>query len=74
MSAKQWIQLMKLIMLVGVLFILVGVGLYLFTDLSHQGLAGMQTIVLTLGFGVLLLIPSKLFLTLLLMGAGKPKK
>lgn len=71
MTVKKWKWLMNLIMLAGVLFVLAGVGLYLFTDLAYQGVAGMQKIALTIGAGLLLLIPSKLFLTILLMGVCK---
>lgn len=70
MTVKQWKLTMNLIMLTGVLFVLAGVGLYLFTNLANQGVAGMQKIALTIGAGLVLLIPSKLFLTLLLMGMG----
>lgn len=74
MSVRHWKLMMNLIMLVGVLFVLAGVGLYLFTDLSTQGVGGMQKIALTIGAGLLLLIPSKLFLTILLMGVVSEKK
>lgn len=70
MTVKQWKLTMNLIMLTGVLFVLAGVGLYMFTDLANQGVGGMQKIALTIGAGLVLLIPSKLFLTLLLMGMG----
>lgn len=75
MSVKQWKLLMNLIMLAGLLLVLAGIGLYLLTDLSIKGVSGMQTIALTIGAGLVLLIPSKLFLTILLMGmASEPKK
>jgi len=70
MTAKQWKLTMNLIMLLGLLLVLTGIGLYAFTDLSNQGIAGVQKIALTIGAGLLLLIPSKLFLTLLLMAAA----
>ena len=74
MSLQQWKFLLSLLMVTGIMLLLLGTGLYLFSDLAHQGVIGMQVIALTIGAGLLLLIPSKLFLTLLLMGTmDKPK-
>lgn len=67
MTIQQWKRLMTALMWLGVLFILAGVSLILFTELRTQGVAGVRTIALTIGAGLVLLIPSKLFITLLLM-------
>lgn len=68
MTLSTWKTLMYLLMAVGAALLLTAAGLYLFTDLATEhGVAGVYTIVLVAGAGLLLLLPSKLFLTLLLM-------
>ena len=55
------------IMIVGLLLVLAGVAVVVLTDKINQGVAGVRFIALLIGAGLLLLIPSKIFITLLLM-------
>lgn len=72
LSAQQWKRLMNGIMLVGLSLVIAGVSIALFTDQVNQGLSGIRLIALLIGAGLFLLIPSKIFITLLLM-MGKEK-
>ncbi|GGA65033.1 hypothetical protein GCM10011369_03070 [Neiella marina] len=67
MSFNQWKRLLMVAMWFGIALIVVGVGLIAFTDLRTDGVGGVRVIALTIGAGLLLLIPSKLVITLLLM-------
>jgi len=51
-------------MIIGILFVIAGVGLAMFTDLTYSmGSNGVLMIALIIGFGLVLLIPSKVYLT-----------
>ncbi|MBW8189865.1 hypothetical protein K0504_02360 [Neiella marina] len=67
MTIAHWKRLMAVLMWCGLAFILVGISLIIFTDLRTEGVHGVRIIALIIGAGLLLLIPSKLFITLLLM-------
>lgn len=61
-------KLMYAIMIIGGLLIISGVGMILFTDLYiSQGVHGVSIIAGTIGAGLLLLIPAKIFLAIILM-------
>lgn len=75
LSTQQWKQLMNVIMLAGIALVLAGIATALFTNKVNEGVAGIRLIALLIGAGLLLLIPSKVFITLLLMmGKDKPQK
>ncbi|WP_354624394.1 hypothetical protein [Psychromonas sp. MME2] len=55
-------------MVTGIMLVIVGVSLATFTDLTvSMGTDGVLMIGLIIGLGLLLLIPSKIYLTLLLL-------
>jgi hypothetical protein len=54
-------------MFCGISMVIAGVAIFAFTDLNTEGVAGIRNVALLIGGGLLLLIPSKIFLTLLLM-------
>lgn len=61
-------KLMYAIMIIGGLLIIAGVAMILFTDLYiSQGVQGVSIIAGTIGAGLLLLIPAKIFLAIILM-------
>lgn len=61
---------MNTIMIVGLLLFLTGVALALFAKLQVvMGLKGIAIIVALMGVGLLMLLPAKIYLTLILMKA-----
>ncbi|TCI03176.1 hypothetical protein EZV61_09835 [Corallincola luteus] len=56
----------------GVLMVALGVALFLLTDVAANGVQGLRWTALLIGGGLLLLIPSKVFLTLILMTKNDP--
>ena len=73
-TIKQWKLVMNLIMALGLLLVFTGIGLLAFTDMATEdGVSGVRNIALLIGAGLVLLIPAKLFLTLLLMGGSEKR-
>ena len=62
---------MNVVMSLGLLLVLSGVSIALFTQQGSEGVEGVRLIALLIGAGLLLLIPSKVVITLLLM-LGNP--
>ncbi|GGB02757.1 MULTISPECIES: hypothetical protein [Agarivorans] len=64
----SWKWLLYTSMGLGLLLVLGGVALAMFSDISvSMGVRGVQIIAGIIGLGLLLLVPSKILLTLLLM-------
>lgn len=67
LSAQLIKRLMTFCMITGLILVILGVSLATFTDLTvSMGADGVLMIGLIIGVGLLLLIPSKIYLTLLL--------
>lgn len=62
------------VMGLGLILVIGGVGLAMFTDISvSMGVQGVQIIAGIIGLGLLLLVPSKIMLTLMLMKTNSDK-
>ncbi|RKF18772.1 hypothetical protein DBZ36_10270 [Alginatibacterium sediminis] len=60
--------ILYLVMGLGLCLVALGIALAMFTDISSSmGVRGVQIIAGLIGTGLLLLVPSKIFLTLILM-------
>lgn len=63
---------MTLIMLVGLILVIVAIYLAVFAELHNSmGMKGIKIIAAVAGVGLIFLVPSKIFLTLLLMMNSK---
>ncbi|MGY5452244.1 hypothetical protein ACVFI8_15055 [Agarivorans sp. MS3-6] len=71
MTQQSWKYVLYSVMTFGLMLVIGGVGLAMFTDISvSMGVQGVQIIAGIIGLGLLLLVPSKIMLTLILMKAS----
>ena len=62
-------------MTIGSIFVLTGIGLIVFTDIYlSKGTNGVMTIAVLIAGGLFLLLPSKIYLTLVLMQRNDEKQ
>ncbi|WP_432454333.1 MULTISPECIES: hypothetical protein [unclassified Agarivorans] len=74
MSETNWKWLLYISIGLGLTLVLLGVALAMFTSISvDRGVQGVQIIAGIIGAGLLLMVPSKILLTLMLM-KDKPKR
>ncbi|TAA48144.1 hypothetical protein [Corallincola spongiicola] len=72
MSEQKWKWLFNCLMVLGIAMVAAGVPIFLFTDLaSTGGVAAIRWVALLIGGGLFVLIPSKIFVTLILMQGDK---
>ncbi|WP_246614993.1 hypothetical protein [Agarivorans litoreus] len=70
MTQQQGKYLLYAVICIGLLLVLVGVALAMFSNISvSMGVTGVQIIAGIIGLGLLLMVPSKIILTLILMKA-----
>ncbi|WP_246611877.1 hypothetical protein [Agarivorans aestuarii] len=70
MTQQQGKYLLYAVICIGLLLVLVGIALAMFSNISvSMGVTGVQIIAGIIGLGLLLMVPSKIILTLLLMKA-----
>ena len=75
MTEAQLIRLMNTLMFSGLACITVALYLIIFKEIHvNMGIKGVQIIAGIIGIGLILLIPSKLYLTLMLMKSSDKKK
>lgn len=68
MNKARIIYIMNTVMVVGLLLIMTAIFLAVFAELQvTMGVTGVFIITATFGFGLLMLLPSKIYLTLVLM-------
>ena len=66
---------MYLLMSIGAILVLIGIGLVFFTDIYiTKGANGVLLIAALIAIGLLLLVPSKIYLTLIFMQKSDEKK
>ncbi|MEE1673411.1 hypothetical protein SNR37_002834 [Agarivorans aestuarii] len=70
MTQQQGKYLLYAVISVGLVLVLVGVALAMFSNISvSMGVTGVQIIAGIIGLGLLFMVPSKIILTLILMKA-----
>ncbi|WP_240352437.1 hypothetical protein [Agarivorans sp. Alg241-V36] len=70
MTQQQGKYLLYAVISAGLVLVLVGIALAMFSNISvSMGVTGVQIIAGIIGLGLLLMVPSKIILTLLLMKA-----
>ena len=70
MTQQQGKYLLYGVICIGLLLVLVGIALAMFSNISvSMGVTGVQIISGIIGLGLLLMVPSKIILTLILMKA-----
>lgn len=70
MTQQQGKYLLYAVICIGLLLVLVGVALAMYSNISvSMGVTGVQIIAGIIGLGLLLMVPSKIILTLILMKA-----
>jgi small neutral amino acid transporter SnatA (MarC family) len=71
MTQQQGKYLLYAVISVGLVLVLVGIALAMFSNISvSMGVTGVQIIAGIIGLGLLLMVPSKIILTLILMKAN----
>ncbi len=75
MNKKTITIIMYLLMTIGSIFVLSGIGLIVFTDIYlTKGANGVMLIAVLIAGGLFLLLPSKIYLTLVLMQRNDEKQ
>ncbi len=75
MNKKTITIFMYLLMTIGSILVLTGIGLIVFTDIYlSKGANGVMTIAVLIAGGLFLLLPSKIYLTLVLMQRNDEKQ